>query len=1670
MMNKVYWSLIISLCFSLPLMHGQMWNGVDTLYGNEWINYGQQYVKVTIEEDGIYHLTQSALQDAGVPAGTIEGENYQIFHLGEEIPIYTSTSGVFGNNDYIAFFGQKNRSEIDQFLYKTPEDELLNTDYSLFSDESAYYLTWSDDGLPHQRFDNLNNNLTNLPSAESFYLHESVQLFTSNFTKSTNGGSIGRSTFDNGEGFASAWSNSHTITLPTSERHSSGNANLQIRYASDYHAHDVRINFNNSNVLSLSFGGHRANEYNGTFSINEIEDDNEVEVIGDLGNTDRYAIAFAKLTYPRKFNFNNENKFLFTVPASGSDIYLEIENFNTGGQDPVLYDLTNQLRVVTDVNSGQVRVRLPSSSEDRQLILVNTVNGITPEEAEAVDFPDFSNTDSEFVIISHPSLMGGSNAVQDYANYRQSMAGGGYSTLVVDINDLYEQFAYGIPRHSISVRNFAHYIKKNWSNPSFLFIIGKGRELSKARTEEQLQQSTNETFYVPTFGLPGSDNLLVAGTHTNIPVIPISRIAVEDQETIREYLEKVETFESNVNLPQTAADRLWMKQLLHLGGGGNPSEQATIRAHLKSMENTIENNKFGGDVTAFYKSSTDPIQIGESDEIFEKINEGVSIITFFGHSAVGTFDFNIDNPERYRNFGKYPLLLSLGCYSGNIHTSSQGISERFIFLEDKGAIAFGASTGLGLPSTLRAFAEKYYQLIGGEMYGSSIGEVLQATIANFDNNQGLYYATLLQQFTLHGDPALRLNPQPGPDYTVGIESVSFEPSVVTTQLDSFEINFAVSNLGHNFSDSIIVEVEQRLPSGDQILVSREKIATPAFQKELSYTVASFGQASAGLNKFFIRVDTEEKVEELPDPAAELNNELKGNTGLPGIDLFIFDDSARPIFPENFGIVNESEVTLVASTANSLAPNTKYLIEIDTAETFNSSLKLSTEIEQVGGVVKWAPPINMQDSTVYYWRISPDSISAELGFIWEESSFIYLPDGSNGWNQSHFYQYKYNEFEGIILPEDQRFSFGENGFFITINNKRYDPNTPPAFIYNFESPAASVRPWLLPLTDGAVAVAVTDSLTGGGWPNQPGGEYGSINGGNQTYVFTFPTSTQEERNNLMVFLDEVIPENNIVYLFTVLKNFDDSFYPEDWAQDSVALGENIFSLLEAQGANLVRLLEDYGSVPYSIIYKKDGGVLDEDIALTSDDEIITEAFIPRNRVNGTLVSKIIGPAKDWTNLKWKLSELEALPVDTAYLSVYGLNAEMTETLLIPELITKDTMLDFIDAAEYPYLKLIYYASDETNRTVPQLDYWRVLYEGLPDAAVNSNGYFVFNRDTLQQGEPMQFEVQIDNVSPYDMDSLLVKYSIYDNANNEVITLQRKEPLTSDGNLTTRLEVDTRNRIGPHNLIMTVNPDGDQPERYIFNNYATTQFYIKGDIENPLLDVTFDGVHIMNGDIVSPRPNIVITLKDENEFLELSDTSLFKVFLKYPDATIAENIPMSSEWIRFYPASIGSSGEQNKAMIEFNPVFEEDGVYQLLVQAEDASGNQSGAVDFKVSFEVINRQAISNILNYPNPFSTSTQFVYTLTGEEIPEFFKIQIFTVSGRIVKEITQDDIGPLKIGTHRTEYRWDGTDEYGGKLANGVYLYRVVVQKANGESYDKFENSTSGFFRHDIGKMVILR
>jgi hypothetical protein len=171
-----------------------------------------------------------------------------------------------------------------------------------------------------------------------------------------------------------------------------------------------------------------------------------------------------------------------------------------------------------------------------------------------------------------------------------------------------------------------------------------------------------------------------------------------------------------------------------------------------------------------------------------------------------------------------------------------------------------------------------------------------------------------------------------------------------------------------------------------------------------------------------------------------------------------------------------------------------------------------------------------------------------------------------------------------------------------------------------------------------------------------------------------------------------------------------------------------------------------------------------------------------------------------------------------------------------------------------------------------------------------------------------------------------------------------------------------------------------------------------------------------------------------------------------------------WVLCVPA-----GSDNDFRLEWQAPKLPDGIYILEVHASDLANNKAGLQPYRISFEVVNESTITHFYPYPNPFSTSTRFVFTLTGAAVPDQIKIQIMTVSGKVVREITQDELGPVRIGTNISAFTWDGSDEFGDKLANGIYLYRVFT-RINGQDIERRGTSADKAFKKEFGKMYILR
>jgi hypothetical protein len=1679
---------------------------------NSWINYNNTYYKFFVASDSLCRIPQPVLASLGI--GNTAVQNFQLWRNGKQVRLYTSVStGTLSPSDYIEFWGEMNDGKVDKDLYVKPEYQ-LGDKYSVFTDSAAYYLTVNTAGGNLRYTQKPNPVAGNVLPADAYFMRR-IEVHYKDALNPGYAESLGEevysSSFERNEGWTSSgvFSCCHlSKTLTNLNKYNAGPANsvmftVTAAGASPLNTRNLAAKFFNTQILPapspMPYYGYRKDTIR-NLPLSVLASTSQLAVaIGPRNSsdslTDRIVVSNFSVTYPATFNFNGLANFYFELNASATGNYLVITNFAKGINEPVLYDLNQGNRYIGDTSvAGQVRFVLPPSTDTlRRFNLMSADAGNVRQVSQFTTktFTNFGNTanQADYIIISNPVLYNdgnGVNYVEQYRQYRSSANGGGFNAKIYNVSELTEQFGLGIKNHPAAIRDFIRFADANFSvKPKYVFLIGRALSYYPYKIYEYsspgvYNQDVDKINLVPTFGWPASDIMLACNPGTYVPLVPIGRLGAVNGTEVANYLEKMKQYEdAQRSSVQTIENKAWMKNIIHISGGKDSLETDGFLRRLSNYEAVAEDTLFGAYVETFAKSSAGPVQEASSNRIKDLFKEGLSVVKYFGHSSANLLGFNLSNPEEYENLGKYPVIAVSGCTAGNYYdydrlriSGNRSLSEKYIFEKQKGSIAFLADTHFGIEPFLDAYNTALYNEFCKNTYGGAIGDQIKKVHQALGSNpQSInYYLRIhLEELNLHGDPALHINSHAKPDYIIEPQLIKVSPSFISVADNSFNLRVKMLNIGKAIRDSIRVIIKRKLPNDSIKVLFNNIIPAMKYSDSIVMDVPINPVTDKGLNKIIVSLDTDNKIGEL----SETNNSTEK-------EFLIYEDEIRPAFPYNFSIVRQQNLTYSATTANPLVQQRQYMMEIDTTELFNSAFKKAYNASGNGGVIEFKPTnITFTDGKVYYWRTAIQPLG-NAAVIWNTSSFIYLPSSTNGWNQSHLYQHFKSAYEKIKLDSTTGvYNYVPRTSNIISNNGNYPSSLIQGADFNMQINGAQYienscnsRRMVFHIFNPASLDPLRNAVTG-----QPG-RWGSDNPCVVETEFNFEFDYGEisgaagiaKRKKIMDFMDS-IPSGYYVVVKNVTANAFPTVswsYAQDWKNDGPA-GTTLRDRLFNTGFNIIDSFNRVRS--WSFVYKKNDPSFTPKYSMSAGywDANSFQFTISGRQAEGTITSPVFGPAKQWNELHWMGNSLETPTQDNTSIDIYGITNSGSSTLLKTIVSAKDTTIAFIDAVQYPYLQLKMNNADLQLATPYQLQFWRLNGQAVPEGALAPNILYQF-KDTVDQGEGIDFKVAFKNISPTAFDSAMkFKMSVTDKDNlSHSITLPRGKVLVAGDTLSVQYRIDTKNYPGNNTLYFDVNPDYHQPEQVHYNNILFKDFYVKPDNYNPLLDVTFDGVHILNRDIVSSKPNVLIKLKDESRFMALSDTALIKVQVIFPDNSV--HTYNFGDTMRFIPANLASG--ENAASIELMPYFAQDGNYQLVVSGKDVVGNKTGNLEYKVVFTVINKPMISNMFNYPNPFTTSTAFVFTLTGSELPQNIRIQILTVSGKVVKEITKDELGPIHIGRNITEYKWDGTDMYGQKLANGVYLYRVLTN-LDGKSLEQYKakgDKTDKFFNKGYGKMVLLR
>ncbi len=216
----------------------------------------------------------------------------------------------------------------------------------------------------------------------------------------------------------------------------------------------------------------------------------------------------------------------------------------------------------------------------------------------------------------------------------------------------------------------------------------------------------------------------------------------------------------------------------------------------------------------------------------------------------------------------------------------------------------------------------------------------------------------------------------------------------------------------------------------------------------------------------------------------------------------------------------------------------------------------------------------------------------------------------------------------------------------------------------------------------------------------------------------------------------------------------------------------------------------------------------------------------------------------------------------------------------------------------------------------------------------------------------------------------------------------------------------------------------------------------DFDGPEILINFEGQDdFREGDLVGKNPVLVA------EIIDLNGINLTREVGHTIEIQIDERPEKDITSFFAYDRNSYSEGELLYHLEDLDP-----GEHKLKLQAWDNLNNPSVV---ETGFRVVESEGLvlKDVVNYPNPFSDKTNFTFQVHGTNLSAGVRIKIYTITGRLVRSM--DNLIPPSDGFNY--YPWDGRDDDGDIIANGVYLYKIIIKSENEQ-------------KEAIEKLVILK
>ncbi|MGQ9786533.1 MAG: C25 family cysteine peptidase [Anaerolineae bacterium] len=717
-------------------------------------------IKVLVGEPGLYALSLSALQDAGVPVDSINPATLRMTHgyPRQEVAIRVESTRIL--------------------FYAMPH-------FSRYTDIDVYFLSYGDSsGL---RMTTRSGDPSGLPEGVAY---RTVVAEQNHYYDPHYAGRDGDHWYWDKLQRPDHASGSYTIRLDAPRTDKPATLSVWLHGYTNPSAspdHRVRFSFNGSTVGERTWDGAQA--ITATFNVSgELlrAGDNQVGLsLPGLSGVDvegswldaialRYATRYVSGQVAVQGEPGRKRCYAFTLNNPGSyRLYLPLIQKAAGPtatqgtaipqaaiSSVAVYDITQPLqpKIVTDFQGNGSTLTLgDDGTSPAEYLIVPAGQEKTPLALQAVKTVGTPSSGADYIVITHPNFTAAASRLTAH-RARQ-----GLRTVVVDVEAIYDIFG---PGHidPQAIRNFLAYAYSSWPRPAPYYVV----LLGDGSYDFKNYSGYNPPTYVPPFladvdpwwGETASDNRLVTleGNDT-LPELLIGRLPANTLAEATAMVDKIIAYETNGVAPW------FLRQLIV---ADNPDEAGNFHAEGNSAY-TYAGAPFTPFRLYYDRSSTQPYIYTSASvlkrDLLSSLNDGVSLVTYFGHSSWHQWAvenlFHINDVVQLNNQTRLPVALEMTCFTAFFHHPLYAtLDESLVRRAQGGVVAAWGSTGLGVTLGHSRLHHGFYTAVRAGHGGVRLGAgTLAGKLEVWGSGVDL---DLLDTFTLLGDPAtiVRFNDLP----------------------------------------------------------------------------------------------------------------------------------------------------------------------------------------------------------------------------------------------------------------------------------------------------------------------------------------------------------------------------------------------------------------------------------------------------------------------------------------------------------------------------------------------------------------------------------------------------------------------------------------------------------------------------------------------------------------------------------------------------------------------------------------------------------------------------------------------------------------------------------------------------------------------------------------------